>query len=262
MAKDMLSPGFPSSTLWTMNPEKRKIDASGVLSVEDTLIAVARGMRPSFALLPLENRAVIKAGLTVLGAIGESTVNVANLKITVINLKKDDDALVKAAGTSRSGTIGVQLARAAAAIRAKVAKIGGKALSKAAWGARGLFILGVMPGFLLAHSATAIGVNFIPVAGQIISAAMAAHIAITQAIAKQVATALDSDLKAGLKQAKIDAKARVAAKVAAASKASASRTALAPVAPAGVNWKPWAIGGTVVLFLLGGGYYFSQKRKG
>ena len=245
-APSLFSPGYTPDVLWRMNPTQRKIDLSGLLSPEDSILAIARGMQPSFALRALEDRATIKAGLTVLRAAGKSTASVEKLKVTVANLPADDEALLRAAGSKGRGSLGARLSAAARAIKAKVTAAG-HGLPTAAWGARGLFILGTLPGFVLAHTAAALAVNLVPVIGQVVSAAVSAHISITQAIAKKTTADLTANLKNGLKVYKAWAKTQ-----AARSTALTSTQRVAAVAPRSYpTWLPWVVGGFGVI-LLGG----------
>mgnify|MGYP001585905566 CR=1 FL=1 len=254
--RGLFHPGYGPATLWRMDPTKRKLDFSGLLSAEDTLVAVARGMQPSFVLRALEDRAAIKGGLTVLRAAGAYTGDVSKLKVTVANLPKDDEALLRAAGGGGSGSMGQRLSGAARKVRSKVVQVGGDALATAAWGARGLLVLATMPGFLIAHTAAGIAVNFVPIVGQIVSAASAGHIAVTQTIAKKVAEELKGNLNAGLRAWKAQAAKREAAKAAEAGRAIAP--AAAPAATGWLGYWPWALGALVII---GGGAYLATRQR-
>jgi len=189
--------GEPPQKLWTMAYNKRKIDLSGLLGPEETIVAVAKGMRPGPAAIALEDRAVIKGGLMVLFAAGLSTYDPTLLKVTTANLAKDDKKLIEAAGVTPGKNIGKSLSEAADKVRKKVSKYG-DSLKKAAWGLRGLYILGTLVGFQMVTAAAALGVNFIPGAGQIISATLAAKSGVTSAVANNVKNQLNGFVEAGL----------------------------------------------------------------
>jgi len=188
--------GEPPQKLWTMKYSRRKVDLSGLLGPEESIVAVAKGMNPGI-LKSLEDRAVIKGGLMALFAAGLSAYDPTGLKITTANLKRDDEALIEAAGVTPGKNIGKSLSEAAEKVRKQVSKQG-DALKKAAWGLRGLYILGTLVGFQMVTAAAALGVNFIPVAGQIISAGLAAKAGITTAIANNVKNQLNSFVETGM----------------------------------------------------------------
>lgn len=190
----IFNPGGTSAQLWMRNPDKRKVDISGLFSPEDTIIAVARGMHPG-VLRDMDDRATIRGGLTVLkaaGIPGYTKVNLVPLKSTTANLAKDDAALVRAARLP----LGTTIRSAASSMRATVHK---HRLDRAAWGARQLYVLDNIKGFSAGHALASAVVALVPIPGaRIIGAAMAAHGAISGAIAKGVTAAAMNDMKLGL----------------------------------------------------------------
>ena len=170
----------PPAQLWRTPPKQRKIDVSGVFSPEDTILAIARGARPSGPLEDLEARGTIVGGITALHAIHPDRFDdPKRLRVLVANSKADDAAILKAAHESQKGRKGLHAA--AKRVRETVDR---QDLGALAWAYRGLSMLGAMKGAQLAHSvaATVLAVAF-PPAG----AAAGAHIAITGAIAKKTA---------------------------------------------------------------------------
>lgn len=190
--------GASPQALWTMPYSKRKVDVSGLLGPEQSIIAVAKGMNPG-VLTALEDRAVIKGGLMALFAAGLSAYDPTPLKITTANLKRDDEDIIKAAGGKLTGNIGKDLSAAAEKVRKQVSAQG-DGLKKAAWGLRGLFVLGTLVGFQIVSAGVALGVNFIPIAGQIASAVLAAKSGITTAIATNVKNQLNSFVETGMSE--------------------------------------------------------------
>jgi hypothetical protein len=246
----VFDPGYLPETLWSLPYSKRKVDVSGLLGPEDTIIAVAKGMRPG-ALIALEDRATIKGGLMALRAAGLSKTDPINLKVTTLNLPKHDQELIRAAGL-KSGT----LQAAAAKVRAAVAKQG-KGLARAAWGARGLLILSTMAGFSAGRAVTATSLAVIPLGvTQIIGAAVAAHGAVSGAIAKSLSDKFTTYVKDGLAQQQRQVKKQAEAKAAAAKKTAISRPVSAAAAPAAApassvpTWAWWG-GGAALLAVVG-----------
>lgn len=195
----LFSPGGTAKQLWSRDPDKRKVDASGLLSPEDTLIAIARGMHPG-VLRDMEDRATIRGGLTALrlaGVPGYTKVPVNVLKSTLANLPEDDDKL------RRYAKRGNNLRESAAAIRKVVQRQG---LEQAAWGARQLYVLDNIKGFSVGRGIAAAAVGAASFAtlgvGAIISAGLAVQGAISGAIAKKVAEDATNNLKQGLAKAK------------------------------------------------------------
>ena len=196
---DLLDFG-PKAALWSTPPSQRKFDATGLFSPEDTLIAIARGARPSGPLEELEARATIVGAISALRAIDgpKKWTDPKKLLAQTAQSAKHDAALIKAAHADGKG----RKALLAAAKRVRVA-VHRRELDRLAWNYRGLAILASMKGAALAHSAAAtiLAVAF-PPAGAIAGA----HIAVTQAIAKKVADAFNKDAKKALKEAREAAK--------------------------------------------------------
>jgi len=188
--------GATPQALWTMPYDKRKVDVSGLLSPEDSIVAVAKGMNPG-ALKALEDRAVIKGGLMALLAAGVSAYDPTPLKITTVNLVRDDEALIKAAGVKLTGSVGKDLSAAAEKVRKQVSQYG-DGLKKAAWGLRGLYVLSTLIGFQVVRAGAAIGVQAIPLFGQIIGAAIAAHGSVTSSVAANVTSQLNDFVETGM----------------------------------------------------------------
>lgn len=233
----VFTPGYPPEVLWSLPYGKRKVDLSVTLGPEETIIAVARGMKPGFQ-INLERRATIKGGLTVLKAVGLSDVDPSRLKVTTLNLPADDKALIRAAGGGRN------LKEAAEAVQRRVAGRG-PALAKAAWGARGLFILGTLPGFQVGRSiaSTVVGIIVPPV-----GALMAAHGAITGSVAKAATDKLTAYLKEGV--AEYQARPRGGSGKTAAPAEVAPALVAAPPAPGVPPWL-WIGGGVAALAIIG-----------
>lgn len=244
----IFEPGGTPAQLWTRAPTKRKVDFAGMVGPEDTLIAVARGMHPG-VLIDTEYRATIRGGLTALkmaGVKGYTKVKTDGLASRTVNGPKEDAALIKAAGGGKT------LKAAAERIVKVVHKAG---LDKAAWGARQLYVLENIKGFQIAHGVAVAAVNVIPGVGQIVSAAGAAHMAISAAIAKKISEEAGTNLSDGIKQYKAKAAKKAAAAekkqlASVASSAKASETEMltdAPVAVAPSNTKKYLlIGGALV----------------
>lgn len=268
-ATDMFSAGATAQKLWVMSYKDRKLDASGIFGPEDTIIAVAKGMQPSGLVTALEDRAVIKGGLTALNLAGLSSVNPASLMVTVANSKKDDDALIVAAGLTPGRDTGKDLSTAAAKVRAEVSKHGDN-LKKAAWGIRGIYILGTLPGFQAAKAVVATGLGIAGAALPIlylVSAVIAAHSAISSSIASNVTNEMNGYVKKGMEgfaaelaavPAVVAPVAKKTTKRAAPSRRGAQRTE-APGLQSGLGGVPtwgWVAGGVVLL----GGLYALSKR--
>lgn len=194
--------GAAPQTLWTMPYSKRKVDVSGLLGPEESIVAVAKGMNPG-AMFALEDRAVVKGGLMALFAAGLSTYDPTPLIVTTANLKRDDENIIKAAGGKLTGNIDKDLSAAAEKVRKQVSKYG-DGLKKAAWGLRGLYILGTLVGFQLVTAGATLGTMLIPGAGPIVSAALAAKSGITTAIAENVKNQLNGFVEAGMTEYAVD----------------------------------------------------------
>jgi hypothetical protein len=193
----IFSAGASAAALWTMKYSKRKVDVSGALGPEETIIAVAKGMNPG-AMIALEDRAVIKGGLMALYLAGLSDVDPSSLKVTTLNLKKDDEALIRAAGGKVTGLMQKDLTAAADIVRGKVSAQGDN-LKTAAWGLRGNYILLTLMGFQMGHATAAMILSVIPVTA-IIGAAMSAHVAITKAVAENVSNQMNYFVKDGMEK--------------------------------------------------------------
>jgi hypothetical protein len=204
--------GASPQALWTMPYSKRRVDLSGLLGPEESIVAVAKGMNPG-AMFALEDRAVIKGGLMALFAAGLSTYDPTPLKITTANLKKDDEAIIKAAGGKLTGNIPKDLSTAAEKVRKQVSAQG-DGLKKAAWGLRGLYVLSTLVGFQVVSAAVTLGANFIPIpgVGQVVSAALAAKSGITSDIAENVKNQINGFIETGMTEYAVDAQ-EAAAKV-------------------------------------------------
>ena len=195
----IFEPGASPETLWTMAYSKRKADVSGVFGPEDTIIAVAKGMNPGL-LSGLEDRAVIKGGLHALFLAGLETKDPSTMKVTTLNLKKDDEELIRAAGGKITGNVTKDLSSAAKLVRDRVSKEG-SSLKRTAWGLRGIYVLGTLVGFQIAHGLTTtvtgiVGAFFWPVA--VASAVIGAHGAISKAIADNIALQMNGYVKSGI----------------------------------------------------------------
>jgi hypothetical protein len=190
------------AVLWSMPNDKRPTDVGGTIGAAMTgspavkYVAVARGRRAGGPMLALERRATIRAGIAALRQSGRGYENVdpAKLHSGLVQGKKADAELVRAAGT------GDDLASASEGMRRKVAAEG-KGVATAAWGLRGLYVLASYAGFAAAQAAAAIGVNFIPVAGQIASAAIGAKSAIEGAVISKANRDFQGMVKDGLARA-------------------------------------------------------------
>ena len=227
----LFSPGGSAAELWARSPTKRKVDVSGLFSPEDSIIAVARGMHPG-VLYDMDARATIRGGLAVLkmaGVKGYTKTNVDRLKSTTLNTGPDDKALLKATGGGVKN-----LKDAAARIRGAVHKRG---LGKAAWGARQLYVLENMKGFQVASGVSAAVVNVVPVVGQIVSAGVAGHMAISAAIAQKISEEAGKNIEGGLKAYKAK-KAKAAAKKEAASEGPAANADAEITPPSGTAAEP------------------------
>lgn len=231
--------GASPQTLWTMPYSKRKVDVSGLLGPEESIIAVAKGMNPG-AMFALEDRAVIKGGLMALFAGGLSTYDPTGLKVTTLNLPEDDKALVKAAGGKLTNNLSKDLSAAAEKVRKQVSAQG-DGLKKAAWGLRGLYVLSTLTGFQVVSSAVTLGVNLVPVVGQVVSAALAAKHGITAAIANNVKSQFNGFVETGMTEYAVSAQ-EAAAKV-----PTKTPTKTSPLAKRTVSGGLQTGGGTSVL---------------
>lgn len=193
----VFSAGASAAALWSMKYSKRKVDVSGALGPEDSIIAVAKGMNPG-AMIALEDRAVIKGGLMALYLAGLSDIDPTSLKVTTLNLKKDDEALIRAAGGQITGLMQKDLTAAADIVRGKVAAQGDN-LKTAAWGLRGNYILLTLVGFQMGHATAAMVLSMIPVTA-IIGAAMSAHVTISKAVAENVSNQMNYFVKDGMEK--------------------------------------------------------------
>lgn len=190
-------PKIAPEKLWSMDPSKRPIDAWGIIGGnlmggEDEVLAVAKGYRTSFKNRAAEDRATIRGGIAVLHAIGRSRVHPDSLKSKIIQSKAEDAKLIKAVGG------GAKTRKDAATImRKRIAALGPR-LARAAWGARGLYILGLLKGFNVARGVGAgVSAVFGPI-GMAIAAAMSAHGAVISANAKNAAAKFQGWLKSGV----------------------------------------------------------------
>lgn len=175
--------GGPPERLWTSDPAHRKVDFSGLLSPEDSIIAVAKGARPSALLAGLEHRATVVGGLTALHAAavpGFEHTDVRRLK--VLKGSHADAAILRAAHQKGSGP-----AAMAEAARRVVATVHRHQLDRAAWGYRGLLLLGATKGFVVAHTAAATVIGLVPGVGTLVGAGLGAELAVSQAMAKREA---------------------------------------------------------------------------
>jgi hypothetical protein len=193
----IFSAGASAAALWSMTYSKRKVDVSGALGPEETIIAVAKGMNPG-AMVGLEDRAVIKGGLMALYLAGLSDVDPTSLKVTTLNLAKDDEALIRAAGGKVTGSMQKDLNAAAEIVRGKVSAQGDN-LKTAAWGLRGNYILLTLVGFQMGHATAAMVLSMIPVTA-LIGAAMSAHATISKAVAENVSNQMNYFVKDGMEK--------------------------------------------------------------
>lgn len=188
--------------LWSMKPSDRPKDAGGsvaaVLTASPAIkyVSLARG-RYTKAMHALDDRATIRAGISAIkqAGLGYDDVDPAKLHSGLVATKKADAKLLSAAGT------GDTLGAAASGMRRKVVKLGGTGLARAAWGLRGLYVLAAYSGFAAVQGAAAIGVNFIPVAGQIASAAIAAKGGVEGAVIAKANKDFQGMVKDGLGRA-------------------------------------------------------------
>lgn len=195
--------GYPKASpeqLWRMDPNQRPVDVFGVISGnlmggEDEVIAVAKGARTSFKSRPTEDRATIRGGLAVLAAAGHSNVDARRLSSKIIQGPAADQALIKAAGGS--GTGATALTSAANLVRRAVSAAG---LEKAAWGARGLYILDNLKGMNVARTTGATISSFFGPIGMIIGAAVGVHGAISAQVAAEAKARFSRWMKEGLRR--------------------------------------------------------------
>ena len=272
---DVFSAGASAQTLWTMPYSQRKVDLSGLFSIEATIIAVAKGMQPSFVTSPLENRGVIKGGLSALYLAQLTEENPEGLVVTGANNRADDDLLIRAAGLTPTGNIDKDLPAAAEKVRREVAKHGDN-LKMLAWGLRGNSILGTLKGFQMVGAAIGTGLaiaatisTVAPPAAAVLAVTAAVWSAvegINAAVAANVAAQMNEYVRRGSEgyAAELDAKAAAAAakkkKVsprASSRKVSRSAQGAMPLT-APKTEIPWLLLGGGVL-LLGAGYYFLRE---
>jgi hypothetical protein len=189
--------------LWRMDPASRPINVLGFFTGtmaggEDEVIVVASGARTSFKNRASDDRATIKAGVEILSALGVepyTSVNVKALRVAIVQGDKVDKALIQAAGGGGS------LKGAANKIRKAVTKYG-KGAETAAWGARGLYLLGLLEGFAVVRgTASAIAAAAGPI-GLAISAAMSGHGAISASVAQAQVAKFQGYVKSGLRDAR------------------------------------------------------------
>lgn len=190
------------STLWNTPNAKRPKDLGGSAATVLTgspavkYVGIARGRQAGGPFLALEQRCTIRAGIAALrqAGLGYADTDPAKLHSGIVQDKKADAALIAAAQT------GNDLATAAEGMRKQVSEAGA-GLATAAWGLRGLYVLASYAGFAMAQSAAAIGVNFIPVAGQIASAVIGAKTAVESAVMAAANKAFQGMVKDGLARA-------------------------------------------------------------
>lgn len=195
--------GIGAEGLWAMDPAKRPIQPMGFFTGtlaggEDEVIVIAAGARTSFKNRIVEDRATIRGGLAALKAAGVepyASVNVDALKSGIFQSNKQDAALVRAAGGQGDKQSDVK--DAANAIRQVVID---HHLARAAWGARGLYILGNLKGFTVSRGVSGVVSGLLGPVGMIISGAMAAHGAISGAVMKGIADRLKTDYDEGLQE--------------------------------------------------------------
>ena len=199
------------STLWNTPNAKRPKDLGGTIATVLTgspavkYVSIARGRQAGGPFLALEQRCTIRGGIAALRQAGlayEDT-DPAKLHSGLAQAKKADAALVAAAGT------GDDLASASEGMRKKVSAAGA-GLATAAWGLRGLYVLASYAGFAMAQTAAAVGVNFIPVAGQIASAVIGAKTAVESAVMAKANKDFQGMVKDGLTRAGAKKKANAA----------------------------------------------------
>ena len=236
---DIFSAGASAEKLWTMPYSQRRVDVSGLTGFEPTIIAIAKGMQPSFVTTALENRGVIKGGLAALYMAGLTEVNPEGLFVGVTSSRANDDLLVRAAGLTPTGNVEKDLERAAEKVRKEVAKQGAN-LRTLAWGLRGSYILTTLKGFqavgalvaaaggiaAMAATGTIVGAPAGAVVG-VATAAWAAVEGINAAVAENVATQMNSFIKQGSE----GYAAELAAKAAEAQRKAASRSSVSRRSP-------------------------------
>jgi hypothetical protein len=240
--------------LWRMDPATRPINVLGFFTGtmaggEDEVIAVAQGARTSFKNRPSEDRATIRGGLAVLkaaGVPGYENVDPDAMKSAIIQSKAEDAKLIAASG-------GGDLKTAAARMRATVSKYG---LERAAWGARGLYILALLKGFAAVRSTAGTVVSAVGgVIGMFVSAAMAIHGSVSTNVAKGLAAKFNGYIVEGvaLAKPKIDAMKQAALAKTSVSKIMAPTSASTTVP----TWLWWAGGLTAV----GGIIYYTMQTQ-
>ena len=249
----IFDPQAPPHVLWMMPLKKRKINVAGALSPgvlgpgtgEDALIGIAAGAQPGFPMYDMEYRATILGALATLKAAGlkpYSKRHFEKLTANVVGSKPLNDQILAAAGQA-----GKTLSTAAANMQRVVAKYG-KGLATAAWGARGIALLANLKAFQTARAAVVIGIQFIPVVGQIVGAAASAHGAISAAIAKGEIVKLSSYIKAGLASYRKAELAKASKATSSESKTSRVQEAISiPQVPATNRTLYWILGGTALL---------------
>jgi len=187
--------------LWRTDPARRPINVLGIFTGtlaggEDEVIAVAQGGRTSFKNRTAEDRATIRGGLAVLniaGVRGYGSVNVESLSSKLVQGKQQDQKLIRAAGGGNT------LKAAANHIRGIVSKHG---LDRAAWGARGIYILANLKGFAkVRHVAAGVSAIFGPI-GMLVGAAVEGHGAISAAVAKKLAAKFNTYVTEGIESYK------------------------------------------------------------
>ena len=272
--KSVFKPKSPPDVLWSTPLTKRLINVAGALSPgvlgpgtgEDALLGIAAGAQPGGPMYDMEYRATILGGAAALraarvGAYAKLGTPSKTLTANVIGSKKLNDAI-----TSYAKLKGKSLKDAALAMRDLVAKQG-KGLATAAWGYRGLYLLGNLKALQTARTVAIIGIQFIPVVGQIVGAGMSAHGAISALIAKQTVADMNGYVKSGLAKYAKD-KATATRKKAAAKAAQAGREAALTLPPATLPTRslappatpsklPWIIGG--IILLVGGAFFLTRK---
>lgn len=242
--KSIFDPG-PPEKLWNTDPDHRKINVIGIVTGtmaggDDELIVVAQGARTSFKNRVLEDRATIRGGVAALHAAGVSGYpNPERLHSDLFQSKERDAALVKAARGGRD-------IRSAADHMRKVIRQHG--LERAAWGARGLYLLANLTGFQIVRGTVSTVLAVIPTGvTQIVAAAVAGHGAISAAVAKGAADKFSKYVKEGLASYRKKQEAAAAAGVPAA----------APPASGTPAWLWWG-GGAALLALT---VYAVQSRR-
>lgn len=243
---DIFSAGASAEKLWDMPYSQRRVDVSGLTGFEATIIAIAKGMQPSFATTALENRGVVKGGLAALYMAGLTEANPEGLFVGVTSSRSNDDLLVRAAGVTPTGNVEKDLSKAAERVRKEVSKQGAN-LRTLAWGLRGGYILSSLKGFqavgaLVAASGgiaatVATGTIVGAPAGLVVGVATAAWAAvegINAAIAENVAAQMNSFIKQGTE----GYAAELAAKAAEAPRKAASRSAASRSASRGMARRP------------------------